>query len=49
MASCGSSVADDNSTNVEVVSRMLKLEKVHDVTIAKDGQEAYELVKANME
>ncbi|KAG5984178.1 hypothetical protein E4U55_005791 [Claviceps digitariae] len=42
-------VADDNSTNVEVVSRMLKLEKVHNLTIAKDGQEAYELVKANME
>ncbi|KAK2592352.1 Histidine kinase osmosensor [Conoideocrella luteorostrata] len=42
-------VADDNSTNIEVVSRMLKLEKVHNVTIAKDGQEAYELVKANME
>ncbi|KAG5953598.1 hypothetical protein E4U53_004554 [Claviceps sorghi] len=42
-------VADDNSTNVEVVSRMLKLEKVYNVTIAKDGQEAYELVKANME
>ncbi|KAG6017867.1 hypothetical protein E4U54_001781 [Claviceps lovelessii] len=41
-------VADDNSTNVEVVSRMLKLEKVHNVTIAKDGQEAYDLVKANM-
>ncbi|UNI16976.1 Histidine kinase [Purpureocillium takamizusanense] len=42
-------VADDNSTNIEVVSRMLKLEDVYDVTIAKDGQEAYELVKANME
>lgn len=42
-------VADDNSTNVEVVSRMLKLEDVYDVTIAKDGQEAYELVKANMD
>lgn len=42
-------VADDNSTNIEVVSRMLKLEKVNNVTIAKDGQEAYELVKANME
>jgi osomolarity two-component system sensor histidine kinase SLN1 len=41
-------VADDNSTNIEVVSRMLKLEKVNNVTIAKDGQEAYELVKANM-
>lgn len=42
-------VADDNSTNIEVVSRMLKLEDVYDVTIAKDGQEAYELVKVNME
>ncbi|KAG8415747.1 hypothetical protein J3458_009569 [Metarhizium acridum] len=42
-------VADDNSTNIEVVSRMLKLEKVNNVTIAKDGQEAYELVKVNME
>lgn len=42
-------VADDNSTNIEVVSRMLKLEQVVNVTIAKDGQEAYELVKANME
>lgn len=42
-------VADDNSTNVEVVSRLLKLEDVYDVTIAKDGQEAYDLVRANME
>ncbi|KAK2000158.1 hsp90-like protein [Colletotrichum falcatum] len=42
-------VADDNSTNIEVVSRMLKLEDVYDVTIAKDGQEAYDLVKANMD
>lgn len=42
-------VADDNNTNIEVVSRMLKLESVVDVTIAKDGQEAYELVKTNME
>ncbi|KAK7419912.1 Histidine kinase osmosensor [Neonectria punicea] len=42
-------VADDNSTNIEVVSRMLKLEAVYDVTIAKDGQEAYDLVKATME
>lgn len=42
-------VADDNNTNIEVVSRMLKLEDVVDVTIAKDGQEAYELVKTNME
>ncbi|EHK50841.1 hypothetical protein TRIATDRAFT_158454 [Trichoderma atroviride IMI 206040] len=42
-------VADDNATNVEVVSRMLKLEDVYDVAIAKDGQEAFELVKASME
>ncbi|KAI0472966.1 osmosensing histidine protein kinase SLN1 [Xylariaceae sp. FL0804] len=42
-------VAEDNPTNIEVVSRMLKLEDVYDVTIAKDGQEAYDLVKADME
>ena len=42
-------VADDNSTNIEVVSRLLKLEDIYDVTIAKDGQEAFDLVKANME
>ncbi|KAL2759023.1 hypothetical protein ACRALDRAFT_2098084 [Sodiomyces alcalophilus JCM 7366] len=42
-------VADDNATNIEVVSRMLKLEDVCDVTIAKDGQEAFDLVKANMD
>lgn len=42
-------VADDNKTNVEVVCRMLKLEDVSNVTIARDGQEAYELVKANFE
>lgn len=41
-------VADDNSTNIEVVSRMLKLESVYDVTIAKDGQEAFDLVKGSM-
>lgn len=42
-------VADDNSTNIEVVSRLLKLEDVYDVTIARDGREAYDLVKVNME
>ncbi|SPQ22281.1 8d922934-adc4-4fb7-8493-68ed55f2c544 [Thermothielavioides terrestris] len=42
-------VADDNSTNIEVFSRLLKLEDIYDVTVAKDGQEAYDLVKANME
>jgi osomolarity two-component system sensor histidine kinase SLN1 len=28
---------------------MLKLEDVYDVTIVKDGQEAYDMVKTNME
>ncbi|KAI1850746.1 hypothetical protein JX265_004458 [Neoarthrinium moseri] len=42
-------VADDNSVNIEVVSKLLKLEDIYDVTIAKDGQEAYDLVKANMD
>lgn len=41
-------VADDNSTNIEVVSKMLKLEEVYDVTVAKDGQEAYDQVRAAM-
>jgi CheY-like chemotaxis protein len=29
--------------------RMLALEAVYDVTVVKDGQEAYDTVKANME
>ncbi|OKL62765.1 Two-component system protein B [Talaromyces atroroseus] len=41
-------VAEDNAVNQEVVLRMLKLEDIYDVTIAKDGQEAYETVKAAM-
>lgn len=32
-----------------IKSRMLKLEEVYDVTVAKDGQEAYDMVKASME
>ncbi|KAK5945772.1 Histidine kinase osmosensor [Knufia obscura] len=42
-------VAEDNKINQEVVLRMLKLEDVYDVTIAKDGQEAYEKVRDSME
>ncbi|KAL2039307.1 hypothetical protein N7G274_007975 [Stereocaulon virgatum] len=42
-------VAEDNKVNQEVVLRMLKLEDIYDVTIAKDGQEAFELVKESME
>ena len=42
-------VADDNKINVQVVRQMLKQEHVQDVTVAKDGQEAYDLVKGTME
>ncbi|RMZ91097.1 hypothetical protein DV736_g1669, partial [Chaetothyriales sp. CBS 134916] len=41
-------VAEDNPVNQEVVLRMLKLEHVYDVTIAKDGQEALEKVQESM-
>lgn len=42
-------VADDNKINIQVVRQMLKQEHVQDVTVAKDGQEAYDLVKGTME
>ncbi|KAI9817186.1 MAG: Histidine kinase [Pycnora praestabilis] len=42
-------VAEDNKVNQEVVLRMLKLEDIYDVTVAKDGQEAFEMVKQSME
>ncbi|KAI9761302.1 MAG: hypothetical protein M4579_001092 [Chaenotheca gracillima] len=42
-------VAEDNKVNQEVVLRMLKLEDVYDITVAKDGQEAYDMVKESME
>ena len=41
-------VAEDNLVNQEVVLRMLKLEDIYDVVIAKDGQEAYDMVKESM-
>ncbi|KAJ9648252.1 Histidine kinase osmosensor [Coniosporium tulheliwenetii] len=41
-------VAEDNKINQEVVLRMLKLEDIYDVTIAKDGQEAFDMVKESM-
>ena len=41
-------VAEDNKVNQEVVLRMLKLEDIYDVTVAKDGQEALDFVKASM-
>lgn len=42
-------VAEDNKVNQEVVLRMLRLEEVFDVHVAKDGQEALDFVKASME
>lgn len=42
-------VAEDNKVNQEVVLRMLKLEDIYDVTVAKDGQEALDLVKQSMD
>ncbi|KAL4886811.1 Two-component system protein B [Aspergillus karnatakaensis] len=42
-------VAEDNVVNQEVVLRMLALEEIYDVTVVKDGQEAYDTVKANMQ
>ena len=41
-------VADDNNINIDVASKMLRLEDIYDVAIARDGQEAYELVRENM-
>ncbi|KIV96018.1 hypothetical protein PV10_03600 [Exophiala mesophila] len=41
-------VAEDNKVNQEVVLRMLQLEDVYDVTIAKDGQEAFDKVRDSM-
>ncbi|KAK6496556.1 Histidine kinase [Arthrobotrys musiformis] len=38
-------VAEDNPVNQEVVSRMLRLESVYDIVLAKDGQEAVNRVK----
>lgn len=40
-------VAEDNKVNQEVITRMLKLEKIFDITVAADGQQALDLVKTN--
>ncbi|KAJ5392657.1 hypothetical protein N7509_008147 [Penicillium cosmopolitanum] len=42
-------VAEDNTVNQEVVRRMLALEEVYDITMVKDGQEAFDTVKLSME
>lgn len=42
-------VAEDNLVNQEVVLRMLKLEQIYNIIVAKDGQEAYDMVKESMD
>lgn len=41
-------VAEDNKVNQEVIVRMLKLEKVTDVTLTEDGQKALDAVKESL-
>jgi osomolarity two-component system, sensor histidine kinase SLN1 len=41
-------VAEDNKVNQEVIMRMLKLEKITDVTLAEDGQKALDAVKESL-
>lgn len=42
-------IAEDNRVNQEVLLRMLKLEGLQNVTVAKDGSEAVEAVKSCVE
>ncbi|KAJ4982752.1 osomolarity two-component sensor histidine kinase sln1 [Stagonosporopsis vannaccii] len=42
-------VAEDNRTNQEVITRMLELEGIGNVTIAADGQEAVDKVRQSIE
>ncbi|KAA8913729.1 hypothetical protein FN846DRAFT_771759 [Sphaerosporella brunnea] len=42
-------VAEDNPTNRTVILQMLKMQKLYDVTLAKDGNEALEKIKNAME
>ncbi|KAL1641219.1 Histidine kinase osmosensor [Didymella pomorum] len=42
-------VAEDNRTNQEVITRMLKLEDLHNVTVAADGQEALDRVRESIQ
>ena len=42
-------VAEDNKINQEVIMRMLKLEKVPDATLAEDGQQALDIIRASLE
>jgi osomolarity two-component system sensor histidine kinase SLN1 len=42
-------VAEDNRTNQEVLIRMLKLEDVHNVTVAIDRQQALDKVRESLQ
>ncbi|KAF2668899.1 hypothetical protein BT63DRAFT_373730 [Microthyrium microscopicum] len=41
-------IAEDNKMNQTVVLRMLRLEKIHNVDVAEDGQQALDRVKESM-
>jgi osomolarity two-component system sensor histidine kinase SLN1 len=41
-------VADDNKTNQMVAVKMLRLENICEVSIAEDGQEAYDMVRTSL-
>lgn len=42
-------IAEDNPVNLAVLRRLLFLEGIRDITAAKDGQEAYDIVKENFD
>lgn len=42
-------IADDNPINLAVLRRLLLHEGINDITAAKDGQEAYDIVKDNFD
>lgn len=42
-------IAEDNPINLAVLRRLLSHEGIHDISAAKDGQEAYDIVKENFE
>jgi osomolarity two-component system sensor histidine kinase SLN1 len=41
-------IAEDNKTNQVVVLRMLRMEKIYNVDIAEDGQQALDMVQTSM-
>ena len=41
-------IAEDNKTNQMVAVKMLRLQKISEVAIAEDGQEAYDMVKSSL-